>query len=170
MSAWAFHDLLRDDIDAWVATMKARAKAEGQTLLGSLFRERLAAKIGVVSRQLDRYCAGETMPSADALEIISRETGANRAVRELARRCGLGVYDLVPGEGARWTDQVGQAAAVIREAGEAAAGAMAADRDRNGDISINEYRAVAAEIQQALQALERLDGMLRERMESALAR
>lgn len=170
MSAWAFHDLLRDDIDAWVSAMKARAKAEGQTLLGSLFRERLAAKIGVVSRQLDRYCAGETMPSADALEIISRETGANRAVRELARRCGLGVYDLVPGEGARWMDQVGQCASVIREAGEAVAAAMATDRDRNGAVSINEYRAVAAEIQQALQALERLDGMLKARMEAALQR
>jgi transcriptional regulator with XRE-family HTH domain len=170
MSPWSFCDLLRDDVDAWISREKEEARQKGQTLIGAIFRNRLAGKLGVTPRQLDRYCAGETMPDADKLKVICDEIGSVRAVKHLARECGVGVYDLVPGAEAKWTDLVGQAARVIREAGLAVAGAMGADTDHDGMISVNEYRAAAKEIEQSVDALERLGGMLKTRMEEALRR
>lgn len=167
-SAWAFHDLLRDDIDAWVSREQHAARERGQTLLGSIFRARLAAHLGVTPRHLDRYCSGETMPDAERLEAICRYIGANRAVKHLARRCALGVYDLVPPAEATLRDYVQQAAWMLREVGEATAAAMAVDRDGDSRISPAEYRSVEHEIEGAIDALQRMQGILRARMEAAL--
>jgi len=170
MSPWSFADLLRDDIDAWVGRCKEEARQKGQTLLGSLFRDRLAAKLGVTPRHLDRYCAGETMPDAEKLRIICQEIGSIRAVKHLARECGVGVYDRVLVDGATFPDQVRQAAHILREVGDATTAALNADQDNDGMISVNEFRAVDRDIQQALDALERMRGMLKGKMEEALRR
>jgi len=170
MSPWSFFDLLRDDIDAWVSRCKHEAHEQGKHLVGSLFRGRLAAKVGVTIKQLDRYCSGECMPLPDRLKIICHEIGTVRAVKHLARECGVGVYDLVPEEEATLGDQVRQGATILRETGEALQAAMHADRDGDGMISIIEYRAVERETNQAIHALEGLLGMLKGRMEEALRR
>jgi len=170
MSPWSFADLLRDDIDAWVSRMKQEAREKGQTLLGQTFRSRLAGKLGVTPRQLDRYCAGETMPDADKLRIICQEVGTNRAVKHLARECGVGVYDRVDAEDATLADQVRQAARILREVGQATQAAMAADRNGDGHVSVNEFRAVDREISQALDALAGLRGMLEAKVQAGLKR
>lgn len=169
-SAWAFHDLLRDDIDAWVSRCQHESRERGQTLLGSIFRARLAAHLGITPRHLERYGAGETMPDAERLEAICRYIGSNRAVKHLARRCGVGVYDLVPTENATLADHVRQTARMLREVGEATAAAMHADADGDGRIAPAEYRTVQHEIEQAIDALQRMQGILRTRMEEAVRR
>jgi len=170
MSPWSFADILRDDIDAWVSRCKHEAHEQGKHLVGSLFRGRLAAKVGVTIKQLDRYCSGECMPPPERLKIICHEIGTVRAVKHLARECGVGVYDVVPVEDATLADQVRQTATILRETGAAAQAAMHADRDGDGMISINEYRAVERETNEAIHALEGLLGMLRAKMEEALRR
>jgi hypothetical protein len=170
MSPWSFADLLRDDIDAWVSRMKEAARGRGQTMVGSIFRSQLAARAGVTTKQLDRYCSGESMPPPDRLQVLCAVIGSARAVKHLAVECGLGVYDRVPAEAATFEDHVRGVASVLRETGEAATAALDADHDRNGHISIVEYRAVEKELLEAIDALQRLTGLLRTRMEEALRR
>jgi transcriptional regulator with XRE-family HTH domain len=170
MSPWSFADILRDDIDAWVSRCKHEAHEQGKHLVGSVFRGRLAAKVGVTIKQLDRYCSGECMPPPERLKVICQEIGTVRAVKHLARECGVGVYDLVPAEQATLADQVRQTATILRETGEATQAAMAADRDGDGMISITEFRAVEKEVEEAIHALEGIIGMLRVKVEAGLRR
>ena len=81
---WGFHDILRDDVDAWVSRKQHEARELDQSIPGAVFRGRLATRLGVTLQVLDAWCAGEAMPDADKLAILTREIETARAVRHLA--------------------------------------------------------------------------------------
>jgi DNA-binding transcriptional regulator YdaS (Cro superfamily) len=158
-----FYQLLRDAIDAWVEREKQKARAQGRTMLGSYFREQLAARIGVVPRQLDRYCSGESPIPAERLIAIIRHIEDPAAVKYLARECRVGVYDLVPPERARLTDHVRATAHMLREVGEATSAVMDLDH-AGGKIPMDEGNRACREIEGAIAAMQRVLGMLLTRM------
>lgn len=170
MGPWSFADVLRDDIDAYISRCKEEARENGRTLPGQIFRDRLASRLGVTIRQLDRYCSGETMPDADKLRLLCHEIGANRAAKYLARECGVGVYDLFHAGEACLPDQVLQTARVLREVGQACAAVSGVNLEKDTPINPQQYRAIDLEIEQAINALEGLRGMLRVKLEEALRR
>lgn len=169
MGPWSFADLLRDDVDCWIGRMKHEAKEHGRTLPGEVFRERLARRIGVTVRQLDRYCDGTTMPDAEKLAVICKEIGSCRAVKHMARECGVGVYDLfAPGEAAL-PNQVAQTAKVLHDVGQACTAVTGIEMTAS-PLSPEQYRGINLEIEKAIGALEGLRGMLRTHMEESLRR
>lgn len=165
---WGFHDILRDDVDAWVSRKQHEARELGQSIPGAVFRGRLATRLGVTLQVLDAWCAGEAMPDADKLAILTREIETARAVRHLAEQCGVGTYDLVPLGEVTLSDRARQAIRILREVTDALASAAQAATDEA--ISVVEHRALQREKEAAVEALQKLEPVLRERMEAGLRR
>ena len=168
MSPWSCTDLLASDIHNWVSRMAHDDREQGRTIPESAYMDKLASRVGVVRRHLYRYMAGEGMPNWEQIATICNTVEAARAVEQLCRDVGITPIRRVRAEEATTHDLVQLVAVQLREAAEAGQEALKAADD--GQVSVNEYRAVEHQVLAAQDALTALLSTIKARMEETLRR
>lgn len=169
MSPFNLCHILHQVIQDYASRLALAAREAGKAadIPVAYYMDRIADQLGITRRHLYRYMEGATSPSVATLLALCRICESTLPVEWLCREVGLGYYRRVPAPAAR-RDLIGLVAAQLKEGAEAGQLAIKAAEDEV--ISVDEYRSLERELDEAADALTALKSDLRARMEAGLRR
>ncbi len=170
MSPFSLGHILHQVIQDAASRMALAAREAGKAadIPTSYYIERIADRLGITKRQLYRYMEGSTSPAVTTITRICEICESTLPVEWQCREVGLGFYRRVKSAGADRKDVVSLVAAQLKEGSEAAQCSLKYFED--DEISVNEYRALEQELDQAADAITATKSALRAKMEAGLRR